>query len=88
LGSPPDRDPPVTPAEAGSVLERLEPSDVLTYAGYPERPGHEIAVERDGCTIAIMWFYRDGDTVDSDDGEICEGEAVLPSRMVEEGDDR
>jgi hypothetical protein len=84
----PDRDPPVTPAEARSVLEGLEPGDALAYAGYPERPGDQIAVERGDRTIAIMSFYRDGDTVDSGDGGICEREAVLPSRMVEEGDDR
>jgi len=84
----PDRDPPVAPAEARSVLEGLEPGDVLAYAGYPERPGYQIAVERDDRTIAIMWFYRDGDTVDSDAGGICEREAVLPSRMLEEQEDR
>ncbi len=81
-------DPPVTPTEARAVLERLEQGDVVAYAGYPERPGYQIAVERDGRTIAVMWFYRDGAGVDSDDGGICEGEAVLPSEMVERGDDR
>jgi hypothetical protein len=84
----PDRDPPVTPAEARSVLERLEPGDLVAYAGYPERPGYQIAVKRDERTIAIMWFYRDGETVDSDSGGICEGEAVFTSAMVEHGDDR
>jgi hypothetical protein len=84
----PDRDPPVTLAEARAVLERLEPGDVVAYAGYPERPGEHIAVERDDRTIGIMLFHRDGDTVDSGDGGICEGEAVLPSQMVEQGDDR
>ena len=46
--------------------------------GYPEDHPREIAVVRNGRTIAVMNFMHDGQELDSYDGGICEGEAVLP----------
>lgn len=74
----PDVEPPITPEEAEAVLSRLEPGDRVTYAGYPEQPGEHIAVVRDGRTIALMLFFHGRDGIESYDGGICEGEAVLP----------
>lgn len=74
----PDIEPPITPEQAESVLRRLEPGDQVTYAGYPERPGKHIAVTRDGRTIAVMLFFHGQHGIESYDGGICEGEAVLP----------
>ena len=80
----PDVEPPITPEQAEAVLSRLEPGDLVTYTGYPERPGKRIAVTRDGRTIASMLFSHEPGGIDSHAGEICAGEGVYPPLIQDE----
>jgi hypothetical protein len=80
----PDIEPPITPAQAEAVLDGLAPGDLVTFTGYPERPGERIAVTRDGRTIASMLFSHEPDGIDSHAGEICWRGAVLPPVIQEE----
>jgi hypothetical protein len=79
-----DVEPPITPEQAEAVLSRLEPGDLVTYTGYPERPGKRIAVTRGGRTIASMVFSHTPDGIDALDGEICSVEAAIPPLVQEE----
>ncbi len=79
-----DVDPPITPEQAEAVLSRLKPGDLVTYTGYPGRPGKRIAVTRDGRTIASMVFSHTPDGIDALDGEICSVDAAIPPVIQEE----
>jgi hypothetical protein len=74
----PDIEPPITSMQAEAILSGLEAGDAVNYVGYPEDPLREIAVVRDGRTIAVMSFMHVGGELDSYDGGICEGEPILP----------
>jgi hypothetical protein len=80
----PDIEPPIMPEQAEAVLSRLEPGDLVTYTGYPERPGKRIAVTRDGRTIASMVFSHEPGGIDAHDGEICSVDAAIPPVIQEE----
>ena len=80
----PDIDPPITPEQAKAVLQGLEPGDLVSCTGYPERPGDRIAVTRGGRTIASMFFSHEPDGIDSHAGEICAGEPVFPPVIQDE----